>query len=416
MSEGLPRRLVVDHENGRMTVERADGTLVVRPMRMRAPAGTVEIRRSDYDIAARELVLTLPAGDHVTIEVGAPGDGDRPGRDRPVVYLDQNHWVALARCIYNPAAQPTPEVNDAASVIIGLARSGDIILPLSSAHLFETARKDGRQRRQLATTMLSLSRGWQMRNPLAVRRAELSAAMRCEAPLAADVITLAPDVVFASGAGGPVAPSDFGESWRSLYQRIVSISAIYAVMIEDEREDLPQARDLAARWAGVHDQLARHFRADQASKDEIEAISFQFLLADLQDEIVRAAQQAGITPARYVAWLEQSAENAIAQMPHLGRLRHLVLLKLRNADEKWEPNDLADTHFLTCAAGYADLVVGERKHINLLRRTMREVPDGAQLERTLVNAVAWLSSAKEVDTNTSEPDRRVRRDYAGRFR
>jgi hypothetical protein len=402
MSEGLARRLVVDHENGRMTVECSDGSLVVRPMHTRAPAGTLGIRRSDYDVAARELMLTLPAGDRVTVEVGTPGDGDRPGRERPVVYLDQNHWIALARCIYNPAAQPTPEVNEAAGKIIGLARRKEIILPLSSAHLFETARKDGRQRKELATTMLTLSRGWQMRNPLAVRRAELSAAMRGEAPLAANVITLEPDVVFAGGADGPEPPADFPEPWRSLHQRIVSISAIYSVMIEDEREDAVRAREAAARWADLHDQLAQHFRADEVSKDEIRAVSLQFLFADLRDEIARAAQQAGITPAHFVAWLERSADTEFARMPHVGRLRHFILLKLRNADEKWEPNDLADTHFLTCAAGYADLVVGERKHINLLNRTTREVPDGAQLTRTLIDAVAWLSSTRP-PTEASSP-------------
>jgi hypothetical protein len=93
-----------------------------------------------------------------------------------VVYLDQNHWIMLARQQWAPEKVPAPH-RDGYERLTMLARERAIVLPLSAAHAFETARRDGRQRRELATTMLQFSRGWQMRSPLKVRREELLCAV-----------------------------------------------------------------------------------------------------------------------------------------------------------------------------------------------------------------------------------------------
>ena len=79
-------------------------------------------------------------------------------------------------------------------------------------------------------------------------------------------------------------------------------------------------------------------------------------------------------------------------MPHLGRLRELILKRLRNADERWLPNDLNDAIYLSCAAGYVDLVVGEKSHTNVLLQTERAVRPGAHLVWKLPEAVEWLEA------------------------
>ena len=94
-----------------------------------------------------------------TFEIGPT---ESPGV--PVVYLDQNHWIMLARQQWSPEKVPEPH-REGYARLTALARERAIVLPLSAAHAFETARKDGHQRRELATTMLQLSRGWQMRSP-----------------------------------------------------------------------------------------------------------------------------------------------------------------------------------------------------------------------------------------------------------
>ena len=63
----------------------------------------------------------------------------------------------------------------------------------------------------------------------------------------------------------------------------------------------------------------------------------------------------------------------------LARFRELLHLRVANADDKWEANDLNDILYLCGAAGYADVVVGERKTCNYLLRMTDQVPSGAEV-------------------------------------
>lgn len=382
------QRLIVDHRTGLLTIERPDGTLEVHARQVRAPQGAIEILRSEYDVVGRELHLTLPAGARVTVEVGSSGATRQSLGRRRVVYLDQNHWIALARRRYSPEKQDSA-INEAAEKLMVLAESKNIVLPLSAAHLVEAARSDGRFRRNLATTMLSLSRGWQMRNPMQVRAHELATSIQGCEPAAPDVMTLEPGVVFGTGPETSDV-SNVPELAAELHRRITTISAIFDVMIEDEKDDSEQGRALAATWARLHEDLARRLRDDRVPKHQIRTITLAFFFSDLTNDFARAGRDAGLAPADLALWMERDADTAIARMPHLGRFRELLLKRLRNADERWEPNDLIDSVYLSCAAGYADLVVGEKKHTNLLMQTMSAVAPGAHLEWKLPKAVAWL--------------------------
>ncbi len=55
-------------------------------------------------------------------------------------------------------------------------------------------------------------------------------------------------------------------------------------------------------------------------------------------------------------------------MPFLAQMNQLLFARLRNAEQRWEANDLIDIMFLSCAAGYADVLVGERATIGYLRQ------------------------------------------------
>lgn len=77
-------------------------------------------------------------------------------------------------------------------------------------------------------------------------------------------------------------------------------------------------------------------------------------------------------------------------MPYVGRLHEVLYHRLRNADDKWERNDLIDMNFLCCAAGYADIVVGEKQTSEYLRRAASISAPGAAVCRTLPEAVEAL--------------------------
>ena len=69
--------------------------------------------------------------------------------------------------------------------------------------------------------------------------------------------------------------------------------------------------------------------------------------------------------------------------------RAWLFARVRNTQQGWESNDLIDGMYLCCAAGYADLVVGERNAIGYLRQG-RDCPLGAELTASLSEAVTVL--------------------------
>jgi hypothetical protein len=112
----------------------------------------------------------------------------------------------------------------------------------------------------------------------------------------------------------------------------------------------------------------------------------------------------GLDLSTLTAWLPQ-ASTAITDMDYLGRVWRLMFARLRNR-AGWRPNDLADIHFLAAAAGYADVVAGEKRTISDLS-SARNIVAGAKLGKSLSDAAA---AAQEVltegpKTTTSENPR-----------
>lgn len=85
-------------------------------------------------------------------------------------------------------------------------------------------------------------------------------------------------------------------------------------------------------------------------------------------------------------------EHELAPMPYLGRLYELVNRRLHNAQKPWEINDLNDMQFLSCAAGYAELVVAEKRTTHDLQQVERRVATGAVVCSSLPAAVRHLAT------------------------
>ena len=75
------------------------------------------------------------------------------------------------------------------------------MLPVSAGNLVETTPLHGERRTVLAATILELSRGWQMRNPLHVRLEEILRAVQGQPPIASEVFAPQADGFFGSTAG-----------------------------------------------------------------------------------------------------------------------------------------------------------------------------------------------------------------------
>jgi hypothetical protein len=390
----LPRQMIADYENGTMTVRLVDGHEVTAEMKSDTPRPT-PLRRSMCDLATGEFVLTLPDGVDVIAELGSLDDNDTPSPDRPVVYLDQLHWVTLSQHLYAPAKIDSEATGAAAAKIVSLARDRKIVLPMSSAHLAE-APLVGTRRRDLITTLLDLSHGWIMRNPIPVRKRELASALTGQDPLANGVITLDPDAFFITAGPGPPPPSDFPPAWQQLYRRLTGVSALYSAAIEDNLESKDDARVAAQRWADLYHRLATHLQDTKGTATDAREMALQALVKDLSIEIVECGRVAGASQPAVRRWMQNGASADVPRMPYLGRLCETTYLRLRNASDRWRGNDLVDMQYLSCAAGYASVVVGEKKMVDYLRRADRQVGSRAHLCATLVEAVELLEDERKV--------------------
>jgi hypothetical protein len=362
-----------------------DGTIRTAPISPDLQVGWDGLARTIADLTNHELEFTLTTGESVTLSLGWSDGGDQPPKGIPIVYLDQNHWVALAQHVHAPDQGRVAD-RDPAKALVALARSGAVILPLSSAHLRETA-PTGKHRRDMAMTMLELSRGWQMRNPLEVRRRELAAAILGAEPRCESVFTLEPNVVFDESMPVPT-PSDFPPTWQELHCRIVSATANVAAMLEeDDPADDPGAAE-RERWVNVYTAHAQSVQKRKLSPEKTRIVAHDTLLVDLREETRKAAHLANVDDTTLNAWLTDRSVSDYERAPQLRTLEDVLYHRLRNPDDHWEDHDLLDMHFLSCATGYANIVVAENKFGDYLKRARRRHPENAEVVTTLAEAVA----------------------------
>lgn len=386
--------VALDYESGNASIVTTEGQIFIE--RLSAPADHGLVTRSTF-IPAESRMEIVAAGEKISITLGTVRDAVSV----PVVYLDQNHWIDFARWRKNPdvfdeAKRPFFET------LAKAVTEERIITPLASAHLTETSRRGGTSRLELAATMLHYSRGWQLRSVLGLRRAELRALFGGTSVTKDEAITLTPDVIFDTESRplsdapsdpvfDPTIARDLGPELSGLVQRQVWACTLVSLLIDDQPET-DSGRDAATRWAQSFEPLATSMRNNAKAKALSRDLTRTRFISDLGTDLPAAASESGISPEQFGDWLQNSAEAAISATPGLGRMREVLHLRLSNADDKWERNDLNDWLHLCYAAGYCDLVLGEKKTINYLTRAAPKVPLGAVLHRRARDAITDLTT------------------------
>lgn len=383
-------RIAFDVAAQEVAITMIDGTELRAPTTVPHPGQ--DLSYAEIDLVTRELTMRLRDGETLVVELGGDGN-DVPATGRSVVYLDQRHWITLAQRLRNPSAVAQAE-RQPAEHLIELSRSKSLVFPLSSANLWEIA-PTGRHRRDVALTMVELSRGWQLRDPVSVRGQELRRAMARESPVQAEaVITLEPGAIFnatfssSEGAGLP-------DEWRVLSERMTNAEASLAAMLEDDPPaEAQKRRSVAAAWAEPHHLLAVRMRDARTPREQVRTNTLGRLASDLRTELVEAARDAGMGHEQFAAWLRDDLDQAIETMPYIRTLREVLYHRLSNADDHWSGNDLADSQFLCCGAAYADFVAAERKFGNYLERARKRYPKNAVTVTTLADLVQHLGSTR----------------------
>jgi hypothetical protein len=260
-----------------------------------------------------------------------------------------------------------------------MVEAGEIVLPFSSGHLVETGPLHGERRVAHACTVLEFCRGWQMRNPVAVRDQELSAALDNRDPRASEVFTLDADVLFTRPLITADAIATMGP-FATLLSRLVAISSIYSAVVDPGPIPDEGGKAAALAWAKGYESFAIGVRGEPPER--VRRMCLGLLLTDLVAELLELVDG---DPAALVSWTAR-AQGDVEAMPYLGRLLAVVFARVRNATGPWRGSDLNDLHCLCSAAGYADIVCGEKRTIGDLK-TARRVVSGAALATTLAETV-----------------------------
>jgi hypothetical protein len=393
VSSGLFSRVVAMHlgRDGGMHIDFVDGQRISGSLGRRVFDATSAMASSTYVPSLSVLQLRTTRGDEITVAL--PRDGDlAPTRGRPSVYLDQNHWSTLALAEFDPLRIPDAQERNAAERLAMFARAGDVLLPMSSAHVSETCKQvDYEARYQRALTIVRLSAGWQLRDPLALRRLELAQAFTARYGQAVVVpppaITLEPNAIHAgrgidTADGDPSLPQDA----RWMVHCVRSIGAIVDTMLDAE----PVPVEPNAGWTAEFQRFAGFLASDPTGREMRRRRTHAKFIVDLGPEIAEEAHRAGITPKQRSDWVLDHSEAELAAMPCLGLFREMLHEKLSDPALVWEDNDLVDMMYLTAGAGYCDLVVGENRHAAYLENAQRRLGRPVTVHRKLRTLVEEL--------------------------
>ncbi len=274
-----------------------------------------------------------------------------------------------------------PEELLACQRFLQLARGGRMLCPLSAGHVAETGGLSGQWREHLTDLMVELSGGWIFRGALAVRHDELGESLARACCAAAQwqfpaVVTCDTRELF--GAWPFERPPQSGNFVTEFGLLVGGAAAIFTVLTDGNPTSDAEARPVVDGWADGLTEKAARLRGVRS--EEKRAVTLAWFVQDLTVDLSAAALQLGLSSTAQMApWLDGGVEGEIALMPYLGRLRDITDYRLRNAQDKWVRNDLVDLNNLALGSAYADVVIGERKTIDLLRRADRDRDQGARL-------------------------------------
>lgn len=388
----------LDLESATGRVVRSDGKEATVPLDALRLEATDRIARITHIPDLNAVLYVTIYGHDIMAEL--PSLSPSSTRDgRIVVYLDQKDWRTLRNARYESDAVNSEE-RDAAETLIGLVESRKVILPMSSGHMTETTKwSDGILRYQLALTVLQFSRGWQMRDPLAIREGEVRAALTHRGQVrdlgVPNVFTLEPNAALAGRRDDDVVPAgrEVATAWlppefELSEAALTALSSYFAVMLDAEHVPAIAIPGWEHRQQVLTDTLA----SNRPSRPQADAMIDQFFIEDTAYEIERAARKVGISRSQLRAWKELGAARDVPRMPSLSLFREVLRERHLNPRTRWRQNDLVDAAYLTCGAAYADHVVAERHFTAQLRKAAARLGRQLNIHRNLRELIPHLSS------------------------
>jgi hypothetical protein len=380
--------------------------------------------------------VTYPADTLVSVRPLASRRAPRPGLDRsetayawppallaapvgkPLVYLDMNHWIYLARAATGHAGGE--RYQEALDALRGAA--GRLVIPLASVHYMEMeGNRNAAQRLDVAGVMEELS-GFACVMPRSdILTVEIDAALAQllgtprrfrEAQLLGWGVLQAwgmrggltvhspeeGDITARARQSWPGGPTAF-DAWSRGADLELTRSVLRGPTdkdVEDMRSrgwDPSVARRIAEDRARSEQELATQLDAKpQLRREQLrDAVSSRYLAIELIDVLVEALHAQGLTLDELVTDDIDTARRFTDSMPSGDTWISLLTAAHRNPEARWWPNDIFDFDALSVAIPYCDVVVTDRHACTLANAARLPARLGTTIIATLDELVPVLN-------------------------
>ena len=346
----------------------------------------------------------------------------RPLTGRPVVYLDLNHWISLAKAaVGHPQGE---SFKDALDTCRSAALRGSATFVLAGAHYLEVLKvTSARQRRDIADVMERLTGFRTLVSRLAVMKLELSSTLDSILGLKsrdAEIELIGHGALHAFGLSGSLrirdrtTGADVTPQFREQYGAGRFDDYMANALLEFERSHLrgPQdeaelqklqslgydhQRPLQIAVTRAEEERAQRLRLDGGGPWRGErlpdVVSARELLIEFQRMAPMAFQERNIGLEDVLT----SPEAGVTFMRSMPSTDVSVALKIawhRNRDKPWSANDIYDIDAMALAVPYCDVVVTEKACHHALVSTGMDVRMNTVLLRDLPSLAATLADWK----------------------
>lgn len=387
----------INYETNSMKVIFQDGRVLEDALDPPSTSGDHYISSSVFDWENWQIFSTTTRG-HTIIAEGYNPNSAPPLNGRPSVYLDQNHWRTLTDAIHHPSRIADQLELDAAVELIYLAADGGVVLPLSMGHMIETSGLHGDPRYEVGVTMASLSKGWQIRNPLDLWKWEAEATIYRHlgrpSPAAPHAISTEPGSLYESGANLGVSGST---SDNEIFMTMLTMPSVtLSSLIEPDSVQ----KDQLIKWIDRHTGITRQINEIEATKSERRNVARRRYWNEniaFYVKPYRALTNSLDSPI----FSDRELPKVLAPSPMVGLLSELFVRRFIDKQTKWRRNDLIDMFYLSSAAAYANYVCAEAHTGTQLRSTQKALGR----TQTVFTSLRELVRAVRADGVTSISER-----------
>jgi hypothetical protein len=336
--------------------------------------------------------------------------------DKPLVYLDMNHWIFLAQ-----AATGHANGGRYQKALDALRRAaGRVAIPLASVHYMEIeGNRDARQRSDLTRLMEELSGFVCVLPRSSIAQVELDAALAqllgtasrfSNAPLLGWGVMQAlgrrggltvhsedeGDVTAQVRQEWPGGPAAF-DAWSRDGDLQLTRAVLRGPTGEDVADDMRArgwdptvARRIAEDRAQSERELAQRLIAEPEYRDRVrDVVSARYMALELIDVLKEAVDAHGLDLAELVDDID-TARRLTDSMPSGDAWISLLTAVHRNPQSRWQPNDIFDFDALSVAIPYCDVVVTDRHACRLANAARLPSRLGTKVIATLDELVPVL--------------------------